>query len=58
LLSILARPKLLGLLSYLATDNSGPFHRRDTLTGLLRGSCGPTPTPNGLETRSDSPSTI
>ena len=37
LLSILARPKLLGLLSYLAADNSGPFHRPRYAHGALVG---------------------
>jgi len=33
--SILARPKLLGLLSFLASARPHGFHRRDTLLGLL-----------------------
>jgi len=48
LLSILARPKLLGLLSYLAADNSGPFHRRDTLMGLLWADADPDRSRNAL----------
>ena len=48
LLSILARPKLLGLLSYLATDNSGPLHRRDTLMGLLWADTDPERSRNAL----------
>lgn len=48
LLSILARPKLLGLLSYLAADNSGPLHRRDTLMGLLWAETDPERSRNAL----------
>jgi serine/threonine-protein kinase len=33
--SVLARPKLLALLAYLAAHAPGPFHRRDTLLALL-----------------------
>jgi DNA-binding SARP family transcriptional activator len=33
--SVLARPKLLGLLAYLSAHAPGPFHRRDTLLALL-----------------------
>jgi DNA-binding SARP family transcriptional activator len=33
--SILARPKLLGLLSFLACSSTRGFHRRDTLLGLF-----------------------
>ena len=33
--SVLARPKLLALLSYLAAHAPGPFHRRDTVLALL-----------------------
>ena len=35
LLSVLARPKLLALLSYLAAGSPRGFHRRDTLVGLF-----------------------
>ncbi len=35
--SVLARPKLLGLLSYLAAATPRGFQRRDTITGLLWG---------------------
>ncbi len=48
LLSILARPKLLGLLSYLAADNSGPLHRRDTLMGLFWAETDPERSRNAL----------
>ena len=33
--AIISRPKLLGLLAYLAASAAGRFHRRDTLVGLL-----------------------
>jgi DNA-binding SARP family transcriptional activator len=33
--AVLSRPKLLGLLAYLAASAAGRFHRRDTLVGLL-----------------------
>ena len=33
--AVIARPKLLGLLAYLAAHTPGPFHRRDTLLALL-----------------------
>ncbi|HSG82747.1 MAG TPA: BTAD domain-containing putative transcriptional regulator [Gemmatimonadota bacterium] len=33
--SVLARPKLLGLLTYLAAATPGGFQRRDTITGLF-----------------------
>jgi DNA-binding SARP family transcriptional activator/tetratricopeptide (TPR) repeat protein len=48
LLSILSRPKLLGLLSYLAADSSGPFHRRDTLMGLFWAETDPERSRNAL----------
>ncbi|UCF20449.1 MAG: hypothetical protein JSU87_03305 [Gemmatimonadota bacterium] len=35
LLSVLARPKLLAILSYLAANSSGGFTRRETLVGLF-----------------------
>ena len=32
---MISRPKLLGLLTYLAASSAGRFHRRDTLVGLM-----------------------